>query len=1033
MMRFNLSEWALQHRSFVWFLMALAVIAGIFSYQRLGREEDPSFDIKTMVIQAYWPGASLNDTMEQVTQRIERAVQNLDTLDYSRSQTVPGEATIFVNLKDSVRGRAVSDSWYQVRKKVNDILYQFPQGIQGPYYNDEFGTVYGNIYAFTSDGLSYRQLRDYVEQARDEILTIPNVGKADPIGTQDEVIFINFSTEKLATLGISTQQVIDQLQAQNAVTPAGVIESGAEQVQVRVGGQFTSEEDLKKVNLKQGDNFFRLADVATITRGYKDPPDPLFRFDGQPALGLGISMTANGNVLEFGKALEAKMTEIESRLPVGVGVHLVSDQPQVVREAVGGFTSSLFEAVLIVLVVSFLSLGLRAGFVVALSIPIVLAVVFVFMDATNISLQRVSLGALIIALGLLVDDAMITVEMMVSRLEAGDKLHNAATFAFTSTAFPMLTGTLVTVAGFTPIVLNQSTAGEYVASLFWVIFAALIISWFVAVLFSPLIGVQLLPKTLKRLEEKPRRFAKWFVRTLVMALRHRWITIGITLALFAASIVGLGFVQQQFFPASDRPEILIDVTLPQDANIRATQRRMDQIEASLKGDDDIERWSSYVGEGAVRFYLPLDSQLANPYFAQAVVVTKDLDARARVKAKLDALLADQFSDIDTFVHFLDLGPPVGRPVQYRISGPDIQKVRGYALQVASLVDDNSHIGSINFDWNEPGKSIQIDIQQDKAQQLGVTSQSVAQVLNTVVNGATITQVRDSIYLVDVIARAESEQRNSVETLQNLQVATASGVPVPLASFANIRYGLEQPTVWRRDRQPTITVQATVNDTTQPATINKQLAPAINAFSAKLPAGYQVAVGGSEESSAKSQNALAATLPIMVLLIVVILMVQLQSIGRLLLVLSIAPLGLIGVVAALLPTGKPLGFVAILGVLALGGILIRNSVILISQIDAFRARGDDPWHAVIDATEHRMRPILLTASAASLGMIPIAREVFWGPMAYAMIGGIIFATVLTLFFLPALYVAAYRIKPSPDTPEASVFPPEAIPETVASES
>ena len=1008
-MNFNLSEWALEHRSFVWFLMVIAVVAGVLGYTQLGREEDPSFSIKTMVVQAYWPGASLDDTMQQVTQRIERAVQNLDTLDFSRSETVAGEATVFVNLKESVRGQAVSDSWYQVRKKINDILQDFPAGIKGPFFNDEFGTVYGNIYAFTADGLSYRQLRDYVERARQELLSIPNIGKADLIGTQDEVISIDFSTERLATLGISANDVISQLQAQNAVTPAGTIQAGAERVTVRVGGQFKSEDDLRQISLKQGSNFFRLADVATISRGYTEPPDPLFRYDGQQALGLGISMTANGNILDFGEALRTRMAAVEAELPIGVGVHLVSDQAKVVDEAVGGFTSALFEAVGIVLVVSFVSLGLRAGFVVAFSIPIVLALVFVFMNETGISLQRVSLGALIIALGLLVDDAMITVEMMVSRLEAGDTLRKAATFAYTSTAFPMLTGTLVTVAGFTPIILNTSTAGEYVQSLFWVIFAALVISWVVAVLFAPLIGVQLLPKTMKRHDEKPRRFGRAFAALLDLALRFRWVTIAGTLAIFVLSLVGMAFVQQQFFPASDRPEILVDLTLPQNATIRETQRRMDDFEASLKGNPDIDRWSSYVGQGAVRFYLPLDSQLANPYFGQVVVVTKDLDGRARVKAQIDKLVADKFSDINAFVHFLDLGPPVGRPIQYRVSGPDVQHVRGLALDLATVVGANAHIGSVNFDWNEPGKSIEIDVQQDKARQLGITSESVADVLNTVINGTTITQVRDSIYLVDVVARAETDQRNSIETLQNLQVRTASGVAVPLATFATIRYGLVQPIVWRRDREPTITVQATLADASQPATVNNELVPQIAAFAAKLGPEYHLETGGSVESSSKSQAALAATLPIMVLLIGIILMVQLQSVGKLLLVISVAPLGLIGVVAALLPTGTPLGFVALLGVLALAGIIIRNSVILISQIDEFRRAGTDPWHAVVEATHHRMRPILLTAAAASLGMVPIAREVFWGPMAHAMIGGTIFATVLTLFFLPALYVTAYRIK------------------------
>ena len=1016
-MSFNLSDWALNHRSFVWFLMGLAVVAGVLSYKSLGREEDPGFAIKTMVVQAYWPGANIDDTNKQVTQRIERAVQNLDSLDFSRSETVAGQSTVFVNLKESLRGQAVTDAWYQVRKKINDILYQFPTGLQGPFFNDEYGAVYGSIFAFTADGLSYRQLRDYVETVRSSLLSIPNIGKVDLIGTQDEVISIEFSTSKLATLGISASDVIAQLQAQNAVTPSGVIQAGAERVSVRVGGQFASEDDFRTVNLRQGTSFYRLADVATITRGDKQPPSPLFRFDGQPALGLAISMTASGNILQFGEALKERMTELEGRLPVGVGVHLVSDQPVVVEEAVGGFTSALFEAVVIVLVVSFVSLGLRAGLVVAISIPIVLALVFVFMNYAGISLQRVSLGALIIALGLLVDDAMITVEMMVSRLEMGDSLRKAATFAYTSTAFPMLTGTLVTVAGFTPILLNSSSAGEYVNSLFWVIAAALLISWVVAVLFAPLVGVLLLPKAMKRHDEKPRRVAGWFRAALMLALRFRWVTIGGTLAVFALSLFGMTLVQQQFFPASDRPEVLIDLTLPQNATIAETQARMDALEANLVGDADVVRWSSYVGQGAVRFYLPLDSQLANPFFGQVVVVTKDLEARRRVRDKVEAILSDKFSDIDSFVHFLELGPPVGRPIQYRVSGPDIQTVRSLALDLASVVGGNPHLGSINFDWNEPGKSIQIEVLEDKARQLGVTSESVAQVLNTVINGTTITQVRDSIYLIDVVARAESEQRNSIETLQNLQVQTATGVAVPLASFANIHYSLEQPIVWQRDRLPTITVRASIADATQPATVNTELAGAIGAFAAKLPAGYQIVTGGSAEGSGKSQAALVVTLPVMVLLIVLVLMVQLQSFIKLALVISVAPLGLIGVVAALLPSGTPLGFVALLGVLALAGIIIRNAVILISQIEEFLRAGVDPWHAVVEATEHRMRPILLTAAAASLGMVPIAREVFWGPMAYAMIGGIIFATILTLFFLPALYLAAYRIKaPGKPLPE-----------------
>jgi multidrug efflux pump subunit AcrB len=1008
--KFNLSEWALEHRSFVWFLMAIAVVAGVFSYQNLGREEDPAFSIKTMVVQAYWPGASIEDTRSQVTVRIERALDSLDTLDFTRSYTTAGQSMVFVNLKETLRGQAVPDSWYQVRKKLNDIRNQFPSGLVGPFFNDEFGSVFGNIYAFTADGLSYRQLRDYVETVRNDVLTIPDIGKVELIGTQDEIISIDFSTQQLATLGISASQVIDQLQAQNAVTPSGTLQANGEKVLVRVGGQFTSEADLASINLQQGDVFFRLADVATISRGYQEPPDPLFRYESKPALGLAISMAASGDILKFGEALKERMTEIEARLPIGVGIAQVSDQPKVSEEAVGGFTKSLFEAVVIVLVVSFLSLGLRAGLVVAISIPIVLALVFTFMDYMGISLQRVSLGALIIALGLLVDDAMITVEMMVSRLEAGDTLRKAATFAYTSTAFPMLTGTLVTVAGFLPILLNASTAGEYVQSLFYVIAAALLISWVVAVLFAPLVGVALLPSVLKgHKDKKPGRFAGVFRRSLKTAMTFRWATIAFTVVLFGVSLFGLTKVQQQFFPASDRPEILVDFTLPQNATIRETQAVMDRFEASLVGDADIAHWSSYVGQGAVRFYLPMDSQLANSFFGQVVIVTNDLAARGRVQGRIDALLASDFADVNSFVQFLELGPPVGRPIQYRVSGPDVQTVRSLAHDLAGVVSTSTHVRDISFDWNEPAKSVLVDIDQNQARRLGVTSQSVAQVLNTVINGTTITQVRDSIYLVDVVVRAEEDQRNSIETLQNLQVQTASGVAVPLGSFAKIDYGLEQPIIWQRDRLPTITVRGSVAGDMLPAAVNAELAPAIKAYADTLPAEYHLVTGGAAESSAKSRSALVSTLPVMLLAIALILMVQLQSVSKLVLVVSVAPLGLIGVVAALLPNGTPLGFVALLGVLALAGIIIRNAVILIGQIDDNIRDGHTPWDAVLNATEHRMRPILLTAAAASLGMIPIASEVFWGPMAYAMIGGIIAATVLTLYFLPALYVAWYRVQ------------------------
>ncbi|MCO8161642.1 efflux RND transporter permease subunit [Pseudomonas sp. 21LCFQ02] len=1006
---FNLSEWAIKHQSFVWYLMFVGLLMGVFSYMNLGREEDPSFTIKTMVIQTRWPGATVDETLNQVTDRIEKKLEELDSLDYVKSYTRPGESTIMVFLRDTTSAAAIPEIWYQVRKKVDDIRGEFPQGLQGPVFNDEFGDVYGSIYAFTADGFSMRQLRDYVEQVRAEIREVDGLGKVEMIGQQDEVIYLNFSTRKLAALGLDQRQVIQSLQSQNAVTPAGVIEAGPERISVRTSGQFASEKDLAAVNLRLNDRFYRLSDIADIERGFTDPPAPLFRYNGQPAIGLAIAMKDGGNIQQFGQALHARMDQATANLPVGVGVHKVSDQAEVVDKAVGGFTSALFEAVIIVMVVSFVSLGIRAGLVVACSIPLVLAMVFVFMEYSGITMQRISLGALIIALGLLVDDAMITVEMMVTRLEQGKSKEEAATYAYTSTAFPMLTGTLVTVAGFVPIGLNNSSAGEYTFTLFAVIAVAMLVSWIVAVLFAPVIGVHILSSKVKKGSEEPGRIGRALNASMLWSMRHRWLAIGFTILLFALALFSMRFVQNQFFPASDRPEILVDLNLPQSASINETRQVVDRLEATLKDDPDITRWSTYIGQGALRFYLPLDQQLQNPFYAQLVIVSKDLEARGALTERLRQRLREDFVGIGSFVQPLEMGPPVGRPLQYRISGPDIDKVRQHAIELAALLDNNSHVGEVVFDWNEPGKVLRIDINQDKARQLGLSSEDVASVMNSVVSGSTITQVRDDIYLLNVVGRAEDAERGSPETLQNLQIVTPQGTSIPLLAFATVGYELEQPLVWRRDRKPTITVKGAVRDEIQPTDLVAQLKPEIDKFTQGLPSGYKVATGGTVEESSKAQGPIAQVLPLMLFLMATFLMIQLHSVQKMFLVASVAPLGLIGVVLALVPTGTPLGFVAILGVLALVGIIIRNSVILVTQIDAYERAGYLPWDAVVEATEHRRRPILLTAAAASLGMIPIAREVFWGPMAYAMIGGIVVATLLTLLFLPALYVAWYRIK------------------------
>ena len=1017
--KFNLSEWALKHQSFVWYLMFVAVVAGIFSYINLGRAEDPSFAIKTMVIQTRWPGATVDETRLQITDRIEKKLEELDSLDYVQSYTRPGESTVFVFLKDTTKADAIPNIWYEVRKKIGDIRGDFPQGIQGPGFDDEFGDVYGTIFAFTGDGFTMRQLRDYVEQVRTGIRDVPNRGKVMTIGEQEETFYLDFSTRKLAALGLDQQQILESLQAQNAVTPAGVIEAGPERMSVRTSGQFHSVEDLAAVNLRVNDRFYRLADIADITRGYVYPAAPMFHYNGKPAIGLAIAMIDGGNIQEFGKQLQERIDELTAQLPVGVGVHMVSDQAQVVEEAVSGFTSALFEAVVIVLAVSFISLGLRAGLVVAISIPLVLALVFVFMEFTGIAMQRVSLGALIIALGLLVDDAMITVEMMITRLELGETKEQAATFAYHSTAFPMLTGTLVTVAGFVPIGLNNSSAGEYTFTLFAVIAVAMLVSWVVAVLFAPVLGVHILSAKVKPKSEEPGRLARVFNTALLWCMRNRWWTIGITVLMFVLSVFGMGLVQNQFFPASDRPEILVDLNLPQNASIEETLKVTQRFEESLKGDPDIVRWSSYIGEGAIRFYLPLDQQLQNPFYAQLVIVSSGLDSRDALMERLNKRLREEFVGVGSFVHTLELGPPVGQPLQYRVSGKNIDLVRKYSIDLATVLDANPNVGETIFNWNEPGKVLRIDIAQDKARQFGLSSEDVAHVMNSIVSGAAVSQVKDNIYLINIVGRANSSERGTPETLLNLQISTPSGTSIPLLAFATVRYELEQPLVWSRDRIPTLTLKASVRGSMQPTDLVAQLKPDVDKFADSLPQGYTLQTGGTVEQSAKAQGPIAQVVPLMLFLMATFLMIQLQSVQKMFLVVSVAPLGLIGVVLALVPTGTPMGFVAILGILALVGIIVRNSVILVTQIDQYERDGYDPWHAVMQATQHRRRPILLTAAAASLGMIPIARDVFWGPMAYAMIGGILSATLLTLLFLPALYVASYKIKENKEPPPAHV--------------
>jgi multidrug efflux pump len=999
---FNLSEWALKHRSITVYLMIIAVLAGLASYYRLGRSEDPSFIIKTMVVQAAWPGATMEETMKQVTERLERTLQETPHLDFLRSFTRAGVTTVFVNLDGKTNAQQVADTWYHVRKSIGDMRNTLPAGVVGPGFNDEFGDTFGIIYGVTADGFSHRELRDHVEGLRSKLLSVPDVSKIELLGVQDEQIFIEFSMAELAELGIDRTALLAALQAQNAVRPAGQIQTDDETISLRVSGSFESEQDIANVNFAVGGRMLRLTDIATVRRGFSDPPQPMFRVNGTPAIGLAIAMRDGGDILTLGENVTAAVESAKAELPLGIEPILVADQAVTVETAISEFMSSLWQAVGIILAVSFISLGVRPGLVIAMAIPLTLAIVFVVMDLAGIDMQRISLGALIIALALLVDDAMTTTDAMLNRLGQGDDKVSAATFAYRAYAYAMLAGTFVTMAGFVPVGFAASSAGEYTFSLFAVVSIALVVSWFVAVVFAPLLGIAILKPPAAATGE-PGFVMRAYRGFLSLAIRLKYLTIAITIGLFVASLLAMPLIPRQFFPSSDRPELLVDIALPQNASIYASETAAERFDALLKDDPDVERWSTNVGRGAIRFYLPLNVQLPNNFFTQAVIVAKDVEARERLHARLETALAEQFPNAIPRVYPLELGPPVGWPVQYRVSGPNISEVREIALKLAAVISANPDTVNVNFDWLEPSRQLRILIDQDEARRLGVSSQSLAQILQTVVSGVPVTQIRDDIYLVNVVARGTDEQRLSINSLRTVQVPLPGGRTVPLAQFARFEHEQEYPLVWRRDRVPNLTVQSDIRPGILPDQVVSALDQPIASLAATLPAGYAITVGGTVEESAKSQASVLAVVPIMIFIMLTVLMFQLQGFQRLLIVLSVGPLGLIGVVGALLASGRPLGFVAILGILALLGMITKNAVILLGQIDAERAAGKDVEQAAIDASAARFRPIILTAISTVLGMIPIAFTVFWGPMAFAIMGGLLVATILTLIFLPTLYV------------------------------
>jgi multidrug efflux pump len=1017
--RFNLSEWALAHQALVLYFMVVLALVGVGSYLRLGQAEDPDFTFKLMVVRTLWPGASAEEVERQLTDRIEKKLQETPRLDFLRSYSKPGESVVFVFVKDSSRPDEIKDAWYQVRKKIGDVRPTLPQGIVGPFFNDEFGDTFGNIYAITGDGFTYAQLKETADRIRNQLLRVKDVAKVDLIGEQDEKIYVELANAKLATIGIEPAVVFAALAQQNAVAATGSFETPTDRIHIRASGALDSVESVKAIALRANGRLFQLGDVATVYRGFADPAQPRMRFMGKEALGIAVSMVPRGDIIALGKSLDAEIAHLEKELPVGLELARVNDQPATVKRSVGEFTRSLAEAVAIVLVVSFLSLGLRTGLIVALSIPLTLAVTFLFMFYAGVDLHKISLGALILALGLLVDDAIISVEMMAVKMEQGWERVKAASFAYTSTAMPMLTGTIVTAAGFLPIGLARSSTGEYTFSIFAVATIALLVSWVVSVIFVPYLGYKLLPDFAKAgshadenaVYRKP--FYRRFRRLVAWCVEHRGLVIGATVIAFLVSVFAFRFVQQQFFPAASRPELVVDLRLAEGASLHATEAQVKKLEKILATDpqlkDHIDNFVSYVGTGSPRFYLPFEQQLVNANFGQFILNTKSNADREVVRARLLKIFEEDFPEIRGRVNRLENGPPVGFPVQYRVVGEDKQVIRGIANEVAAAMRENPWAREVQFDWDEPSKVIRLTIDQNRARVLGITTQELSQFINTVLNGQAVTAYRERDKQIDVVVRGAREERVYMSIMKDLAVPVGRGRTVPLGQIAELSYGFEQGIYWRRDRLPAITVRTDLKDGIQAPVVSQQLEAKLAPLRAKLPAGYRIETGGAIEDAAKGQQSIAVVAPVMILVMVTALMLQLQSFSRLAMVLLTAPLGIIGVAAALLIFNVPFGFVAMLGTIALAGMIMRNSVILVDQIDQDIHAGSEPAEAIVDATVRRFRPIMLTAAAAVLAMIPLTRSAFYGPMAVAIMGGLVVATALTLLFLPALYAAWFRVK------------------------
>ena len=1046
---FNLSEWAIRHRALVGYFIIAVALMGVYGFQRLGQADDPPFTFKVMVVRTLWPGATAQEVEQQVTDRIEKKLQEAPHVDRLTSFSRPGESVVLFVAKDSAPAAVIPEVFYQVRKKIGDIRQTLPAGVLGPFVNDEFGDVFGNIYALVSDELSYAQLKDYADRIRDELLRMKQVAKVELFGTQDERIYLEIANAKLATLGLDLNSVLQALARQNAVAGAGFFETASDRIYLRPSGAFDTVESVRDTVIRAGGRALRIGDIAEVRRGYVDPPAPRVRYRGQQAIAIGVVMTQGGDIIQLGKDLRAEVQRLRGQLPLGVELQEVASQPDVVKRSVNNFVKALTEAVLIVLAVTFFSLGLRTGMVVALSIPLVLAATFLLMWWLDIGLHKISLGALILALGLLVDDAIIAVEMMWVKMEEGWDRARAAAFAYTSTAGPMLSGTLVTVAGFLPIATARSSTGEYTVSIFQVNAIALLISWLVAVVVIPWLGYQMLPdpraprqpsllaRWLRRASQKPvvavaagvhreyevyhTPFYRRFRGVVEWCVTQRWIVILITIALFALAIVGFGRVQQQFFPASTRLELMVDLRLPEGSSLKAVEAEVHKLEGMLQKEPGIANFVAYVGWGAPRYYLGLDQQLPAANYAQFVILTENVEAREALRTRLIRWFEQDFPGLRASIARVENGPPVGFPVQFRVSGPDIPTLRALANEVAAVMRGNPHLSNVQSDWDEQSKIVAIEIDQDKARLLGLGSQDLANTLNTSLNGLAVTGFRERDKSIDVVLRGDALSRAQLALLGDLTVPTPSGKSVPLAQLGRIQYGFEPGVIWRRNRLPTITVRANVYGEIQPATVTARIEPLLAPIRAKLPEGFRLETGGTVEESAKGQGSVMAGIPLFVLVVLTVLMIQLQNISRVVMVVLTAPLGLIGVTLFLLLFNKPFGFVAMLGTIALFGMIMRNSVILVDQIQQDIAAGRSQWEAIVESTVRRFRPIVLTAAAAVLAMVPLSRNAFFGPMAVAIMGGLIVATLLTLLFLPALYAAWYRVRREtvvPATPPAA---------------